>query len=248
MSWWSRLWGSSAGSTQEPFVNPITTELHSHLLPGIDDGVQTLKESIDVIRELHKMGYQKIITTPHIMGDYYQNSPSNILPLLETVRQELINQQINIELHAAAEYMIDDMLMQKIDSGGLLTFGGNHVLVEMPFMEASPNLREILFALNLNGYKPVLAHPERYVYYASQPSKYDELWDSEVKFQLNINSLVGYYSPSALKAAEYLISKRMVSMVGSDCHGMRHIPILEKSLQSELYKEVCTFPLLNNQL
>lgn len=248
MSWLSRIWNRSSAGTTEPFVNPITTELHSHLIPGIDDGVKTLEESVDVIRVLHQMGYRKIITTPHIMGDYYQNSAANILPLLTKVRDELRAQQIDIELHAAAEYMVDDVFMQKVDSGNLLTFGNNHVLIEMPFMEASPNIQEVLFALNLNGYKPVLAHPERYMYYAAQPSKYDALWDSEVLFQLNINSLVGYYSPAAQKAAEYLIRKKMVSMVGSDCHGMRHIPALEKSLQHDLYRDVCALPLLNNQL
>jgi tyrosine-protein phosphatase YwqE len=248
MQWLNRLLGKSSAQGAESFVNPITTELHSHLIPGIDDGVKTLEESIDVIRSLHHLGFKKIITTPHIMGDFYKNSPSNILPLLDIVRSALKDQQIDIEIHAGAEYMIDDLFMEKIDSGNLLTFGGKYVLIEMPFMEAAPNLKEVLFALNLNGYKPVLAHPERYMYYASQPSKYDELWDAEVLFQLNINSLTGYYSPAALKASEYLIGKKMVSMVGSDCHGMRHLPVLEKAIQTDLYREVSTFPLLNNQL
>lgn len=248
MQWLNRLFGKSSSNTNEVFVNPITTELHSHLIPGIDDGVRTLEESIDVIRSLKHLGYSKIITTPHIMGDYYKNSSSNILRLLDTIRAELKEQNISIQLEAAAEYMVDDLFMDKIDSGNLLTFGGKYVLIEMPFMEEAPNFKEVLFALNLNGYKPVLAHPERYMYYASQPSKYNTIWDSEVLFQLNINSLTGYYSPAALKAAEYLISKKMVSMVGSDCHGMRHLPVLEKALQLDLYKEVCTFSLLNNHL
>ncbi len=248
MNWLNRLLRKSPPVKAEPFVNPITTELHSHLIPDIDDGVKTLEESVDVIRQMHAMGYRKIITTPHIMGDYYKNSPENILPLLEEVRNKLNQYNIPVEIHAAAEYMADDLLIEKIDTGNLLTFGRKYVLIEMPFMEPSPNLREILFALNINGYKPVLAHPERYLYYAAQPSKYNELWDAEVLFQLNINSLVGYYSPVASKAAEYLIKNKMVNMVGSDCHGMRHLPALEKAIQTDLYREVCNLPLLNNQL
>ena len=248
MNFFNRLFSKKPKLADESFVNPITTDLHSHLLPGIDDGVQTLQESLDVLTHLSSLGYKKVITTPHIMGDYYQNNASTILPLLEEVRSALKAHNIPIELHASAEYMVDDALLTKIDSGNILPFGQNHVLIEMPFMEPSPNLSEILFALNVNGYKPVLAHPERYVYYGMNPRKYHELWDTELLFQVNINSLVGYYSPLVQKAAEYLIEHKMVSMIGSDTHGMRHMPVLEDSLRSLNYQHICSLPLLNNSL
>lgn len=243
-----RLFSKKPKLASGSFVNPITTELHSHLIPGIDDGVQTMAESIDVLRHLASLGYKKVITTPHIMGDFYKNSPENILPKLEELRSELRSNHIAIELHAAAEYMVDDAFQEKIDAGKLLTFGQNHVLIEMPFNAPSPNLKEILFALQVNGYKPVLAHPERYLYYASRPSMYDELFASEVLLQVNIYSLIGYYSPQVQKAAEYLVEHRLVSMIGSDTHGMRHMPVLEAALQSYNYEKVCQLPLINNQL
>lgn len=248
MSLFDRLFSKKPKLANESFVNPITTELHSHLIPGIDDGVQTIEESVDVLRRLSSLGYTKVITTPHIMGDYYKNGSHNILPLLADVRIALAEQHIPIELHAGAEYMIDDALQGKIDKGDMLTFGNRHVLIEMPFMEPSVNLKEILFSLNINGYKPVLAHPERYLYYAANPNKYHELWDSGLLFQVNINSLVGYYSPQVLKAAEYLINQKMVSMVGSDAHGIRHIAVMENVLKSSLYERLCDLPLLNNSL
>jgi tyrosine-protein phosphatase YwqE len=248
MNFFDRLFSNKPKLANESFVNPITTELHSHLIPGIDDGVQTLEESIAVLTHLSSLGYRKVITTPHIMGDYYKNSPANILPLLDTVRNELETRHIPVELHAAAEYMIDDDLQRKIDQGELLTFGDRHILVEMPFSEPSPNLKEILFSLRLNRYIPVLAHPERYPYYAANPQKYHALWDAELLFQVNIYSLIGYYSPQAQKAAEYLIAQKMVSMTGSDTHGFKHMPVLEQALKSKNYERMCELPLLNNSL
>jgi protein-tyrosine phosphatase len=243
-----RLFSKKPKLASESFVNPITTELHSHLIPGIDDGVQTIEESIDILRHLASLGYKKVITTPHIMGDFYKNGPENILPKLEEIRAELKTNGIDIELQAAAEYMVDDALQEKIDAGKLLTFGNNHVLIEMPFNEPSPNLKEILFALQINGYKPVLAHPERYPYYGMRPSRYEELFSSEVLFQVNIYSLIGYYSPQVQKAAEYLLEHKLVSMIGSDTHGMRHMPVLDAALRSSNYERICKLPLLNNQL
>jgi tyrosine-protein phosphatase YwqE len=243
-----RLFSKKTKLADESFVNPITTDLHSHLLPGIDDGVQTIEESLDVLKHLSSLGYKKVITTPHIMGDYYQNSAHNILPLLEEIKSALLTENIPIELHASAEYMVDDALLEKIDSGNILPFGRNHVLIEMPFMEPSHNLTEIIFALRINGYTPVLAHPERYVYFGMNPKKYHELWDTELLFQVNINSLIGYYSPQVQKAAEYLIEHKMVSMLGSDTHGMRHMPVLEDSIKSLNYQHICSLPLLNNSL
>lgn len=248
MKLFDRLFSKKPKLANVSFVNPITTEVHSHLIPGIDDGVQTLEESIDILKHFASLGYQKVITTPHIMSDYYKNSPEIILPLLEKVRAGLKEQHISITLEAAAEYMIDDGLQQKIDHKELLTFGKNHVLVEMPFTEPSPNFKDILFSLRINGYTPVLAHPERYLYFAANPKRYDELWDAELLFQVNLYSLVGYYSPMAQKAAEYLIANKMVSLVGSDTHGLRHMPVLEHALRSKNYELICELPLLNNTL
>jgi protein-tyrosine phosphatase len=248
MSVFDRLFSKKPKLANESFVNPITTEVHSHLIPGIDDGVQAIEESIEILKHFSSLGYRKLITTPHIMADFYQNGPDTILPPLEQLRLKLKEAQIPLELFAAAEYMIDDGLLSKIEDGNLLTFGKNHVLVEMPFTEPSANLKEILFALRINGYIPVLAHPERYLYFAANPEKYHSLWDAEVLFQVNLYSLVGYYSPMAQKAAEYLIENKMVSMVGSDTHGLRHLPVLDHALHSKNYERICELPLLNNQL
>lgn len=230
------------------FVNPITTELHSHLIPAIDDGVQTLVESIAVLKHFAANGYQKVITTPHIMGDFYKNGPHNILPALDIIRNELKAQGISLKIEAAAEYMIDDMFEKKIQSGELLTFGDKHVLVELPFTEEPSNFKSALFELRINGYKPVLAHPERYAFLGLNRDRYVELFEQGVLFQVNLFSLIGYYSPQIKKTAEYLIEHKMVHMVGSDCHGIRHLPVFNDAIKSYNYQRLCKLPMMNNQL
>lgn len=249
MSFFNRFISKKPKLANDSFVNPITTELHSHLIPAIDDGVQTIEETIEVLRFMSGLGYQKVITTPHIMADYYQNSRGNISPWVTKINEECAAQKINIKLDAAAEYMVDDGLQSKIDSGDLLSFGkAKYVLIEMPFETPSPNLKEVLFALRINGFTPVLAHPERYLYYASNIKLYNDLWDAELFFQVNLGSLIGHYGPLTQKAVEYLIEQKMVSMVGSDCHGIKHASVIEFALKTELYQKVCELPLLNNTL
>ena len=230
------------------FINPVHVEFHSHLIPGIDDGVEKIEQSIEILRVWSEMGYKKVITTPHIMGDFYKNGPENILPKLELVRAALKENKIDITIDAAAEYMIDDMLEQKIDEKKILTFGSNHVLVELSFNEEPRNFKEILFKLRVEGYKPVLAHPERYPFYGQQKDKYNELFESGILFQINIFSLVGYYGPQVQKTAEWLIEKKMVNMIGSDTHGIRHLTVLQTAVNSKNYQKICELKLLNYEL
>lgn len=249
MSFFKRFISSKPKLANDSFVNPITTELHSHLIPGIDDGIQELEESIEVLRFFHNLGYKKVITTPHVMADFYKNNRDTILPWVQTINAACAAQQLPITLEAAAEYMVDDGLEQKIDAGEIISFGKQkYVLIEMPFEAPAPNLKQIIFALRLNGYTPVLAHPERYLYYAANVKHYHDLWDAEVLFQLNLGSLVGHYGPLQLKAASYLITNKLVNLVGSDCHGMRHASLVEAALNTQLYEQVCALPLLNNTL
>lgn len=248
MSIFNKLFNIKPKVADASFVNPITTEVHNHLIPNIDDGVQSLEESITVIKHFAERGYKKVITTPHIMGDFYKNGPDNILPALDLIREELVKQNINIEIQAAAEYMIDDAFLKKIASGNLLTFGQNHVLVELPFTEEPANFKSALFELRIAGYKPVLAHPERYAFMAMRRDKYTELFEQGILFQINLFSLIGYYSPQVKKTVEYLIENKMVHLIGSDCHGHRHLPVLNDALKSYNYQRICSLPLINNDL
>ena len=198
----------------------IKTDMHSHLIPGIDDGAPDLNSSIILIKELVSLGFKKIITTPHIMSDIYRNSPENISHGLQELKKEIVKQKIQVEIEAAAEYYVDFEFEQKINDKNLLTFGDNFILIELSFSQAPQNLFEIIFKLQLEGYKVVLAHPERYGFYNKE--NYEELINRGVLFQINLLSLIGYYSSQIQLKAEELIANNQVSFVGSDCHNMRH--------------------------
>jgi protein-tyrosine phosphatase len=248
MSLLGNLFSKKPKEADPDFVNPVHTDFHSHFIPGIDDGVQYMEQAIQILGELSKLGYRKVITTPHVMGDFYKNGPHNILPGLEKVRQELKTNNIDIQLDAAAEYLVDELLEEKIEKKELLTFGNNYVLIELPFSTVPGNLNSALFKLQLAGYNPVLAHPERYEYMGEQRNKYEELKDAGIILQLNIFSLVGYYSGSAQKNAEYLVANKLVSLLGSDMHIPLHIPVLKHVLKSYQYQKACELDLLNNTL
>jgi len=204
----------------------LRTDIHSHLIPGVDDGSPDIETTILIIKELQNLGYKKIITSPHVMSDFYKNSSEIILKGLDDVRTELKNQNINIEIDAVAEYYIDYDFEQKIGKEKFLTFGDNYILVELSFIEASKNFFEIIFKLQLEGYKVVLAHPERYNYFDMKD--YINLVDRGVFLQVNLLSLIGYYSPIIKRKTEDLIAANMISFLGSDCHNIKHAELYKK--------------------
>tara|TARA_B110000196_G_C21089034_1_gene636567 strand:- start:559 stop:1296 length:738 start_codon:yes stop_codon:yes gene_type:complete len=204
----------------------LKTDIHSHFIPGIDDGSSDMKTTINLIKEMQKLGFSKVITSPHVMSDFYKNSSEIILKGLAAVRSELKAQKIKMEIDAVAEYYLDYDFEQKIGEEKFLTFGNNYILVELSFMEAPNTLFDIIFKLQLEGYKVVLAHPERYHYF--QMKDYEDLVNRGVLLQINWLSLIGYYSPQIRSKTEDLIAQNMVSFVGTDCHNMDHAQLYRK--------------------
>jgi protein-tyrosine phosphatase len=245
------LFSSLFKKKQEQVVVPgLTVDMHSHLLPGIDDGVEDLEQALQTIKELMALGYDTFITTPHVMGGVYNNDAALILKKRDEVRAYVAEQGIKITLEASAEYFLDEVFMDllKNDKSKLLPIGNNHILIETSFMYPSPYLDEAIFLLQASGFKPVLAHPERYIYLHDDWDRYCELHDKGLLFQLNLSSLTGYYSPMVRKVARKLIDAQRVDFIGTDCHGSRHIPFLQKAIKEEYYKKVMDLPLLNHTL
>jgi len=207
----------------------LKTDIHSHFIPGIDDGSPNMETTIKLLQQMQKLGFSKVITSPHVMSDLYKNSSEIILKGLAIVRAELKVQNIHIEVDAAAEYYLDYEFEQKIGKERLLTFGDNYLLVELSFVEPPKNLFDIIFRLQLEGYKVVLAHPERYHYFRIQD--YQDLVNRGVFLQINWLALIGYYSLQIKNKTEDLIKRDMVSFVGTDCHNIHH---------AELYKNCQT--------
>ena len=204
----------------------LKTDIHSHFIPGIDDGSPNIDTTIRLVLEMKKLGFRKLITSPHVMSDAYDNSSEKILQGLNFVRNELKIRNIDIEIDAAAEYYIDYNFEQKIGKEMFLTFGENYLLVELSFVDAPKNLFDIIFKLQLEGYKVVLAHPERYHYF--QVKDYQDLTQRGVFLQINLLSLIGYYSKEVQDKAENLIANNMVRFIGSDCHNMKHVELYKK--------------------
>ena len=225
----------------------LKTDIHSHFIPGIDDGSPNMETTISLIKEMQQLGFKKVITSPHVMSDFYQNTSETILNGLNDVRAELKAQAISIEIDAAAEYYIDFEFEQKIGKEKFLTFGDNYILVELSFMQAPQNLFDIIFKLQLEGYKVVLAHPERYEYYAKKD--YEELVARGVLLQINLLSLIGYYSPQIQQKTKELIAENQVSFVGTDCHNMNHAALYEKcQIQKDWHDLADSGKLLNSTL
>ena len=210
-------------------MSTLRCDIHSHFIPAIDDGSKSIEDSIQMIKEFHALGYKKVITTPHIMSDYFKNTPEIILKGLSDVRLALKEANIPIEIDAAAEYYLDFDFERKLDEEKLLTFGDNYLLFEISYLNPPDNLDHILFKMQTLGYKPILAHPERYNYFHGNFSIYERLIEKGALLQLNINSLTGYYSIPTKKIAEQMIEKNMISFLGSDCHHLGHVELIKKS-------------------
>lgn len=211
-----------------PDLSFIGADMHSHLLPGLDDGLQQLEQTISFIAGLEQMGYQKLICTPHILTDVHPNSADTILPKLDLVRNELAKTSSKIQVEAAAEYMIDIEFERMItNKQKLLTFGKNYILVEMSYIAPSQNFDKVIFDLQMMNLQPVLAHPERYGYFHNQFSQYEKLVDQGCILQANLLSFLGYYGKEVKKMAEKLMSKNMVQFLGTDMHHERHLQMLK---------------------
>lgn len=230
-------------------LSKLKVDVHSHFIPGIDDGSDSLETSLELIQGMIDFGYRKVITTPHVMSDYYKNTPEIIRSGCDQLREALQKNNMNIEIDCAAEYYLDAELKLKIKRKEVLSFGANYVLFELPFISEPPNLAEIIFEMQLAGYKPVLAHPERYTFWHLNFEKYQEMLDKGVILQLNINSITGHYSPQVKKIALKLIQNEMIQLVGSDCHHLGHIQLMKRAAQLEpIHKLLGSGHLLNSTL
>lgn len=250
MSFFSRIFSKSTRTNIPADLSVLKCDIHSHFIPGIDDGAPTMDDSVALIKSFHELGYKKVITTPHILADGYPNTPEIILAGLEKVRVALKNENIPIQVEAAAEYYIDFDFRRKIEHEKLLTFGKNYLLFEVSYLNPPDNLEQIIFKLLTSGYKPVLAHPERYNFWHHKFEKYEQLKEKGLLFQLNINSLTGYYSSETKKIAEWMIEKNMIDFLGSDCHHFGHVNLIKTKAvyQKSLHKLIGGGKLLNHTL
>lgn len=205
-------------------------DIHNHLLPGIDDGAPDTETSMNLIRKFKRLGINDLICTPHIMNDYYPNNHETINHSLEKLQVALQQTPdlIDVKLRASAEYMMDQSFFEKLESEKILTLKENYILVEMSYFQAPINLKEILFQLQTRGYKPVLAHPERYAFYHSKDLRnYEDLKNRGCLFQINALSLSSHYGTGIQRTGFQLLESGMIDFIGTDTHREQHLEKLE---------------------
>lgn len=216
--------------TLQELIPDNFTDIHSHLLPGIDDGSKSLEDTFSLVKGLKQLGFAQFTATPHIIKHVWENTRTSIENAEKVVLEGFQKSDKTINLGIAAEYMMDDSFVKLFKSEELLTIKDNYVLVEMSYLNAPIQLYDIIFELQVAGYKPILAHPERYVFYHENFSEYQKLKKAGCLFQLNLLSSVGYYGKYEAETAQKLLEKGMIDFVGSDVHHQKHIDSFQKKL------------------
>lgn len=249
MSFFSNLLHKKQPDLKDLDLSVFKTDIHSHLIPGIDDGAQNMDESIAMLAKFESLGYKKVVTTPHIMSDYFKNDSNTILDGLSRLNEVKDKLNLKIEVDAAAEYYYDETLLERLNNNEkLLTFGDNYVLFEFSFHTEPPEPEKLFFELLTKGYKPVLAHFERYLFLKGNIDRVFKWREKGVNIQLNLNSLTGHYGPQIKQQARALIDAEQVDFVGTDCHRMDHLLLLEKNLKLPYLHKLALFPLKNKEL
>lgn len=218
---------------------PLMWDMHNHILFGIDDGSKSEEQSLDMARKFVESGYKGVIATPHVMSDYYPNTAEIILSKRDELQQCLEKNHIPLRLECAAEYYMDEVFYARVNEGKpLLTLYGNHVLIETSFLNRPVFFNKMMFDVRTAGYTPILAHPERYIYFHDNYAEAEEVLATGVKFQINMLSLIGYYSPQVKKFAQWLIEKGYYHFMGTDAHTADHIRLLREVQSSKVFSKI----------
>ena len=207
----------------------IDTDTHTHILPAVDDGPQSMEEALVIIRGLSEMGIQKIVSTSHIYKDFYPNTTNTLRSAFKQVEKQVEEQKINVEMQLSAEYFLDEHFKQLLENRDLLLFNENHLLFEMSTIAPYIELEQIIFSLKTEGIVPILAHVERYPYYFNKIDKLQRLRDMGCSFQVNLLSLAGNYGNPVRKQAYKMVNEGWADCMGTDIHRHHHLQLLKKA-------------------
>lgn len=216
----------------------IGVDIHSHLIPGIDDGAKTLEDSLVLIQGLQDLGFSKIITTPHIYKEHYPNTKEIIGEGLDVVKLAMKQARIQMPIEASAEYFMDDHFEGLLDNKNIHPLNGKYVLVEMSFFGAPPKLEDYIFKIQLKGFTPILAHPERYLFFQNDYDHFHELKAKGVLFQINANSIMGYYGKPVKTMAHKLLKDKLIDLIGTDVHHIGHIEYLKSNIKNKEFQQI----------
>ena len=237
------------GKKKEKQKGPkLKIDLHSHLIHGIDDGSKSMEESLNLLKGMEALGYEKVITTPHIMFDAYKNTPKIIYEGLVSLREAAKSEGIKVEIEAAAEYYLDEGFYDHLHSDKVLSINGKYLLFETSYVSKPLQLEEMIFEIGAAGYTPLMAHPERYRYIKDLQKEYKRLKELGVMFQVNLNSIGGHYGKDAKRKADFLSSEGMIDFLGSDIHHKKQVETLKTVFRSEAYSELFKNNTIRNEV
>ncbi len=241
------FFGSKKETEKRLFYN---TEVHCHILPGIDDGSPDVATSVSLVKQMKAWGIERIVTTSHVTESTFENTPATITEAYNRLKEALDSEGIEMPIHTSAEYRMDENFLTQLGNAALLPFPENYLLIENSFYQPYWEIKELIFDLQLKGYTPILAHPERYMYYHKTPNIYNELHDQGCLFQVNLLSLSGYYSGVVKNMAWKLLEQGMVDFIGSDLHHMSHVSNINDYIGSKEYRKLAekASAILNDKL
>lgn len=229
----------------------LGTDMHSHILPGIDDGCAQLSDSRMCLEGLGTLGLHTFICTPHRFPDKYPNNKASILQSYNLLKQKLTEEPLSypFKLAVAAEYMLDGELEPLLEPSEFMPLAQNIVLIEFPYLSEPYYAEDHIFKLIADGKQPVLAHPERYAYYFNNKQQINRLVSLGCQLQLNILSLAGYYGVASQKLASWLVREQMIDFLGTDLHHIRHLQALQAYVTTnDLEKYFSDNPIKNQEL
>lgn len=220
-------------SKKQPVPLPYRTDIHSHLVPGVDDGSPDVDHSLELVERMNSWGIERIITTPHITEESFENTPETLDPAFASLKAALAERGNTTEITRSSENRLDEYFFEQFAAGNITPMPNNHLLVECSFIQELWQLDQVLFDLRVKGYNLILAHPERYFYFhVDNFKRYTELHNAGIKFQVNVLSLAGAYSSKEKKVAEKMIDLGFVDFLGTDLHNTRHADAIDAYLRS----------------
>lgn len=215
------------------------TDIHSHVVPGVDDGSKDLDTSMYLVKSLRGLGINRIITTPHVTGTTFENTPQTLHEPFNQLSQAISAENLDIEISHAAEYRLDEFFEHKVfEKNDFMLLPNDYILIENSFIQQALNFDEMVFELKLKGLYPILAHPERYKYYFQNKSRYEAMHDAEILFQVNLLSFSGHYGADVKNIAFWLLEKGMIDFIGTDLHTVSHVDSIKRFIKTSDYRKL----------
>lgn len=220
-----------------PAKLPFHTDIHCHIVPGVDDGSPDAETSVKLLEHMHDWGIDRVFASPHSTQDTFENTPAALAGPFRELTEAVEKAKLPVELHMHTENRIDDFFLQQLEKNDLLVLPKNFILLENSFSVEPWDLNRLIFDVGVKGLVPILAHPERYRYYnGHHRDRYFELADSGLMFQINLLSLAGHYGKRERETALFLLKNRLVQFIGTDLHRASHVESIERYLHSHAFK------------